>query len=310
MQRFSFSFRAMACENEVALFAPSEDVARRAADAAIDEVRRIEQKYSRYRDDSVVSAINNAPFEGSERAWTPVDQETAQLLEFADSCYLQSGGLFDPTSGVLRRVWNFQSNVPPTSAAISQVLHLVGWQYVERRADAVRLTRPTMELDFGGFGKEYAADRAAAVLLSHGIAHGFVNLGGDVVVTGPQSGGQPWSLGIRHPRREGEVVETVAITSGAVATSGDYERYIEVDGRRYSHILDPRNGQPVLGLQSVTVFASSCLIAGAVTTIAMLKGNDAGLLWLAGVLRETSLPVIRGKIRGLVVDAGGVVHRY
>ncbi len=310
MKRFSYSFRAMACDNEVVLFAPTEEVAQSAATAAIDEVRRIEQKYSRYRDDSIVSAINNAPFNGDERAWTSVDRETAQLLEFADSCYLQSGGLFDPTSGVLRRIWNFQDSRLPSAAAIDEVLAFVGWQYVERKSDAVRLIRPHMELDFGGFGKEYAADRAAAMLLSHGVAHGFVDLGGDVVVTGPQADGHPWSLGVRHPRFDGKLVETVSISSGAVATSGDYERYIEVDGRRYSHILDPRSGRPVLGLQSVTVFATTCLIAGAVTTIAMLKGNESGLAWLSGVLGDESGPLVRGAIRGLAVDAAGGLHRY
>ncbi len=137
-----------------------------------------------------------------------------------------------------------------------------------------------MEIDFGGFGKEYAADRAAATLLSHGVRHGFVDLAGDVVVTGPHPDGTPWSLGIRHPRVEGGVLATLPITSGAVATSGDYERFLIFEGRRYTHILNPKSGQPVQSFQSVTAFAPTCLVAGTLTTIAMLRGEKEGAAWL------------------------------
>ena len=142
------------------------------------------------------------------------------------------------------------------------------------------LPKPGMEIDFGGFGKEYAADRAAAVLMSYGLHHGFVNLGGDVVVTGPQANGEPWRLGIRHPRQANEVIAGLPISSGAVATSGDYERFLEFDGRRYSHILDPQTGRSVHGLQSVSVIAPTCLVAGSISTIAMLKGDVDGRNWL------------------------------
>jgi thiamine biosynthesis lipoprotein len=155
-----------------------------------------------------------------------------------------------------------------------------------------------MEIDFGGFGKEYAADRAAAVLLSYGLRHAFVNLGGDVVVTGPHANGEPWHLGIRHPRNDGEVIATLPIASGAIATSGDYERFLDFDGRRYSHILDPRTGESVQGFQSVTAFAPTCLVAGSVTTIAMLKGEREGLAWLKS-----------SDCKFLTVDATGQ-HRF
>jgi thiamine biosynthesis lipoprotein len=301
VQRFRFPFQAMACENTVELFADTIAQAELAANAAIDEVRRIEKKYSRYREDSVVTRINQASRDGSGAGWSEIDAETAQLLDFADSCFQQSGGLFDITSGVLRRVWDFKSGQLPSKEAIEALMPIVGWRHVKRKLNAIQLTRSGMEIDFGGFGKEYAADRAAAVLLTHGVRHGFVDLGGDVVVTGPKAGGAPWILGIRHPRQDGAVLETVEIASGAVATSGDYERFMEVDGVRYCHILDPRSGQPVMGLQSVSVFAPSCLVAGAITTIAMLKGDD-GLGWLAGVLS--------GDLRGLAVDRVGRVCRY
>ncbi len=302
MQRYHFDFRAMACDNVIELFAPTSAVADAAAEAAIAEVSRIEQKYSRYRDDSVLSKINNAKVEQGCGVWSHIDRETAQLLDFADSCYHQSDGMFDVTSGVLRRVWNFKGDTVPGEAQLATVLPLIGWQYVERQPDAMRFLRAGMEIDFGGFGKEYAVDRAAAVLLSHGVAHGFVDLGGDVVVTGPQAGGTPWSLGIRHPRAPDQLLDSLAITSGAVATSGDYERFIEVDGRRYSHILDPRTGHSVDGLQGVTVFAPTCMVAGAITTIAMLKGEVDGLAWLHGALQNG--------LAGIAVDGRGEIHRF
>lgn len=285
MQRYTYPFRAMACDNLIELYAASRDEAERAAHAAIAEVQRIEAKYSRYRDDSVVSQLNNAA--GINRV--EVDAETAQLLDFADACFRQSDGLFDITSGVLRRVWNFKADRPPTSAEIAPLLPLIGWERVERsstkESTSAYLPVAGMEIDFGGFGKEYAADRAAAVLLSYGVRHGFVNLGGDVVVTGPHAHGEPWLLGIRHPRDTRKLLATLPIVSGAVATSGDYERYLDFEGRRYSHILNPKTGESVAGLQSVTVLAPSCLVAGSISTIAMLRGGGhekhSGAAWLA-----------------------------
>lgn len=298
MQRYRTPFRAMACDNVIELDAVTEAGARQAAAAAVAEVQRIERKYSRYLADSVVSRINNTKVVEGRGVWSKIDPETAQLLDFADSCYQQSDGMFDITSGVLRRVWDFRATAPPTPTMIATVLPLIGWKQLERTADAVRFTIAGMEIDFGGFGKEYAADRAAAVLLAHGVANGFVDLGGDVVVIGPQADGSAWSLGIRHPRQPNALLETLNITSGAVATSGDYERFLVHNGARYSHILNPFTGQSVHGMQSVTAFAPTCMVAGALTTIAMLKGSG-GREWLKGM-----------GTRSLVIGADGAAYHY
>ena len=133
-----------------------------------------------------------------------------------------------------------------------------------------------MELDFGGVGKEFAADRAAEELLRCGIERGMVNLGGDVRVLGPRQDGSPWAVGIAHPRKKGLAITTVSVMRGAVATSGDYERYFEKNGERYCHILNPRTGYPVTGIQGVSVLAESCLVAGSFCTVAMLFGAVAG----------------------------------
>jgi thiamine biosynthesis lipoprotein len=288
-----FTFRAMAAENEVQIHAPDAASADAAARRAIAEVLRIEAKYSRYRDDSVVSRIN------AQAGGAPValDGETRALLAFADTCFRQSGGAFDATSGVLRRAWRFDALHVPTDAELAPLLALIGWDLVELGDDSVRLPVEGMQLDFGGFGKEYAVDRAAALLREMGVESALVNLAGDLAILGPHPGGAPWRVGIRHPRREGAMLASLPVASGAIATSGDYERFIEVEGVRHCHILDPRSGRAVRGFQSVTVHSVSCLVAGTATTIAMLKG-DAGLAWLDAL--ELSYLCVLGD--GKVVD--------
>lgn len=289
-----FAFHAMAAENEVQVHADSPAQAHAAASAAIAEVQRIEAKYSRYRADSVVSRVNAA----AGGAPVPIDAETAALLAFADAAWRNSGGLFDATSGVLRRAWNFREARVPTQADLAPLLARIGWSRVQRGEDTVRLPEPGMEIDFGGFGKEYAVDRAVAVLIAHGATSAMVNLAGDLAITGPQPEGVAWRVGVMHPRREKAVVATLPVSSGALATSGDYERFIEVDGARHCHVLDPRTGRSARGFQSVTALAPSCLVAGSATTIAMLKGAGEGLRWL----RELSIPHLCVLEDGTVVD--------
>jgi FAD:protein FMN transferase len=209
----------------------------------------------------------------------PIDDETRSLLAYADACWRQSDGLFDATSGVLRRAWNFDVARVPSEEELAPLLARVGWDRVEIDERGVRLASPGMELDFGGFGKEYAVDRAAFVLKEEGAESALVNLAGDLAMLAPQPGGLPWRVGIRHPRREG-LMAMLDIASGSIATSGDYERFIDVGGVRHSHILDPRTGRSAHGFQSVTVHAPSCLVGGSATTVAMLKGEREGLAWL------------------------------
>jgi thiamine biosynthesis lipoprotein len=291
-----FTFRAMAAQNEVQVHATDARAAEAGAAAAIAEVARIEAKYSRYRPDSVVSRINAAA--GAKPV--EVDGETSMLLDYADACWRESGGLFDPTSGVLRRAWRFDEPRVPSVRELRPLLAQIGWERLERDGRQVRLSRAGMQLDFGGFGKEYAADRAAAVLREAGLESALVNLAGDLVITAPAPGGEPWRVGVRHPRREGGIA-TLEVSSGAIATSGDYERFVEVGGIRHCHLLDPRTGLPAYGLQSVTALAGTCLVAGSATTIAMLKDESQALQWLAG-LGLRYLAVLRD---GSVADATG-----
>jgi thiamine biosynthesis lipoprotein len=275
MDSYGFEFRAMSSGCEVRLDAAagqSEATLAAAAQKAIDEVQRIELKYSRYRDDSIVSRINAAA--GSDAA-VDVDAETASLIDFAAGLHTWSDGLFDITSGVLRRAWDFRAARVPEPGRLAALLPLIGWSKVAWHARRIRLPHAGMELDFGGFGKEYAADRAVAVLAAAGQRHGFVNLGGDIRVLGARADGSAWRFGIRHPRQPDATIASVDMREGALASSGDYERYFELDGERYCHILDPRTGWPVRGWSSISVTAPACVAAGALSTIAMLMGEQA-----------------------------------
>jgi thiamine biosynthesis lipoprotein len=274
-----FDFIAMASPCSLQIDGQVERVMRQAAAQAIAEVQRIEEKFSRYREGSVISRINRAAGVSA----VEVDAETAGLLDFAHALWLQSDGLFDITSGVLRRAWDFKTARLPEPACLQEWLALVGWQQVERQGHEVQLMLPGMELDFGGFGKEYAADRAAAVLLGQGLSHALVNLGGDLHALGerglPELQGAPWQIEIQHPRPDAAMPSTslalLPLARGGLATSGDYERFFIHNGERYCHVLNPHTGWPVSHWQSVSVLAANTTSAGALSTIAMLKGADA-----------------------------------
>jgi thiamine biosynthesis lipoprotein len=286
-------FRAMGSPCELHLYGDSRTYCDALAARAIAEVRRLEQKYSRYRDDSVTSAINRS---AGDPSGVRVDDETAGLLDYAATAFASSDGLFDPTSGVLRRVWNFKSGRVPAKEEIDAVLPLVGWQRLSWHRPLLVLPQTGMELDFGGFVKEYAADRAAELCRARGARHGMVDLGGDLALIGPHPDGQPWIVGIRDPRAPQSAMASVRLAAGGIATSGDYERCMVVGGVRYTHVLDPRTGSPVTGLRSVSVVAERCLVAGTATTVAMLKGALDGARWLD----DLGLPNLRMDDAGLL----------
>lgn len=268
-----FRFRAMGSPCELQLEGGSRRKLESVARKALREIARLEVKYSRYREDSLASAINRSA--GDARG-VRVDEETAALLDFAATAHRESGGRFDPTSGVLRRIWDFRSNSLPDRRAIEATRALVGWSKIRWERPHVVLPIAGMELDFGGFVKEYAADRAAALCRDEGLTSGLVDLGGDLAAIGPHPDGSPWQVGIRNPRRPSQAIARVGLASGGIATSGDYERCMVVDGIRYPHLLDPRSGESFRGgPASVSVCAPLCLLAGAATTIAMLH-EEAG----------------------------------
>lgn len=272
----SFQFSAMGTDCVLHLYAPEHSEVEAIAQSAISEVSRIEQRYSRYCADSYLSRINRAAEHGET---IEVDEETAGLLNYAYACHRKSGGLFDITSGALRKAWDFSSESLPEQSAIDSLLPFVGLGKILWEAPRLTFPVPGMELDFGGIGKEYAADRAAAICVSLGIEHGLVDLGGDICVIGPHPDQAPWLINIRHPRKLDSFMASVKIERGSIASSGDYERFIEVEGMRYCHIINPLTGWPVRGLSSVSVLAEQCMVAGSISTMAMLKGIS-GIQWL------------------------------
>lgn len=267
-------FDAMASPCELLLDGVDGATAWRLLALAQAEALRTEHTYSRYRDDSVVAQL----LAGRGR-WQTVDDETAQLLDFAAQCHALSGGLFDITSGVLRRAWRFDGGTQvPTAEAVAALLPRVGWQRL--RWERPRLFLPEgMELDFGGIGKEYAVDRVLALLRAETATPVLVNFGGDLACSGPRADGQAWCVGIEQPDGAGPTATAAAVLqlrSGALATSGDARRFVLHEGRRLGHVLDPRSGWPVQGApRSVTVAAGRCVEAGLLATMALLQGEGA-----------------------------------
>lgn len=276
MESFCYPFRAMGTPCELQFFTTSFSRAESIAHLVINDVRRLEHRYSRYRSDSLLSTINQVAIAGKQ---ITVDQETASLLNYAETCYQQSDGLFDITAGILRQAWHFGDQTLPDPALIESLLRVVGWQHLDWQPPTLKFRIPGMELDFGGIVKEYAADRAATLCSTKGIHHGFVNLGGDIKIIGPQLDGSPWQIGVRHPNDCKQLLTTLSLSSGALASSGDYERCLTVNGVRYGHILNPKTGWPVSHLAAVSVVGEYCVVAGSASTIAMLKENQGGQ-WL------------------------------
>jgi len=268
---------------ELRIYAENFAIASRAADAACAEIRRLENKYSRYRNDSITTAINASA--GNQNGIS-VDDETAGLLDYAATVYQHSSGLFDITSGILRQVWDFQSGRLPAQQDVEALLPKIGWYRVRWEKPRICLPLVGMQLDFGGYVKEYAADSAAKLLREEGIENGIVDLGGDLAVVGPRPGGRHWAVGIRNPRAPATALLHTGLIQGGLASSGDYERFMLINGKRYSHILNPMTGWPVETLSGVSVIAEQCLVAGTATTVAMLKGEKDGLQWL----EELGLP--------------------
>jgi thiamine biosynthesis lipoprotein len=286
------AFASMGCPCSIQVGHPDPRLAAQAVDAAVAEVHRLDRKYSHYREDSLLAAWCASAGSGQ---WLELDAESAALLDLAALLHAQSDGRFDITTGALTRLWDRPHGGLPPAEEIEAARQRAGWHQLDWRRPQLRLRLPGLRLDLGGLVKEYAADRAAQACIERGIGAGVVELGGDVRVIGAHPDGSPWRVGIRHPRAPGALA-SIAIADGGLATSGDYERAVVVDGRRYGHIVDPRTGWPIESFASVSVRAPNCLAAGAAATLAMLLGPEAG----AGYLRELGLPY-------LSVDGAGAV---
>ena len=263
-------FEAMASPCELVLPQADRPRALELGERVAEEAWRVERKFSRYRNDSVIGWIHR-----NRGTVLSVDSETASLLDFAAHCYALTDGLFDVTSGVLRRVWKFDgSDRVPAEAEVAQLLPLVGFSKVKWERPFLTLPEG-MELDFGGFGKEYAVDRAFEILVHEGVAPFLINFGGDLRAEGRPPRGK-WYVGIERPDTEKQAAALLELERGALATSGDSYRFVLKNGVRYGHVLNPLTGWPVVGApRSVTVAGGSCTEAGLLATAALLQGVNA-----------------------------------
>jgi thiamine biosynthesis lipoprotein len=268
-------------------------------DAAFDWLSDFEARFSRFLPDSDLSAINAA----AGRDWVDVDKQCEVLLDLCQHCHFLTNGAFDATSLPLTLLWDWKRkhDVLPTAAEIAQAQAVIGWSRVQRAPGRLFLPEKGMMLDFGGVGKEFAVDYLKELGASLGVQNLLVDLGGDIAVSGDSPEGDGWYVRIEDPHDPATFFCGVRLRSGsAVATSGNYRRCFEFGGRIYGHILDCRTGWPVEnGTRSVTVIAPRCVLAGMLSTSAMVIGGSGaiatlertvgveGCLWHQGDLYET-----------------------
>ena len=266
------SFRAMGSDCEFQLCFGGGSDSQFIFKCLQDELERLESKYSRFRKDSLLSQINL----GKE---VNIDNETISLLEHAFNCFEQSEGLFDVTAGRLNSLWDFKKKKVPSQEEISYALSVTDFSKVSWNNGILSMPAG-MNVDFGGIVKEYAADTLAVLAKKFGVQYGLINLGGDIAIVGNKPDGIAWKVGITDPRGTETEIASIDIYSGGLATSGDYKRYFIYEGKRYSHILNPKTGFPCAGLRAVSVAANLCTVAGSIATIAMLKDEPEAVKWL------------------------------
>jgi len=292
-------FFALGCKCQLLFIAPDRTSAERFRDAAFDWLSAYEARYSRFLSDSVVSQINAQA--GVD--WVEIDSQGEHLLDLCEHCHFFTKGAFDPTSLPLTMLWDWKQkhDTLPAESDIARALSLVGWKRVQRAPGRVFLPEKGMMLDFGGVGKELAVDCLRQLAQRAGLERVLIDLGGDIAVLGDAPEGDGWYVGLEDPESPGSCFCGLRLKSGAaVATSGDYRRCFELNGRTFGHILDCRTGWPVAhGTHAATVIAANCVIAGLLSTTAVVLGGMQGIamlertagvegcLWHQGRLHET-----------------------
>lgn len=262
---------------ECVIYAEDPDMAAKAMDLAFAETARLELLLDRFNVQSEVAKINEA----AGREPVVVSSETLEIIERALWIGELSDGAFDITVAPLLELWGFGSGdiqIPPRDE-LNEVLSKVNFREVRLNRDnsTVFLPRAGMSIDLGGIAKGYIVDRAAERLIEQGITSAFVDAGGDIRVVGVKPGGTPWRIGVRNPRNRAALAARLDLKDQAIVTSGDYERYAMMEGRRYHHILDPQTGYPAGSLISVTVVANDAFTADALSTAVFVMGPDKGM---------------------------------
>ena len=266
-----------------------------AIDAVMQEMHRIDRTMSPHKADSELSRINR----DAGSAPVPVSAEMARLLARANDFSQLSGGAFDITYAAVGHLYDYRNRVKPDEATLAQARAAVGYRnlVLDMRARTVRFARTGMRIDLGGFAKGHAVDNAASILRHRGIRHAIVSAGGDSRVIGDRRG-RPWTIGVRDPRRAGEMAAVLPLEDTSISTSGDYERYFDADGVRFHHVIDPSTGRSPASVHSVTILAEDGL-----TTEALSKS-----VFVLGVEKGMRLIEAQRGVDAVVVDASGTLH--
>jgi thiamine biosynthesis lipoprotein len=263
---------------ELSVVGNREDWALARIEAGVKEIQRIERLLTTFSDDSETNLINR----NAGIAPVKVSQEVFELIERSNRLSQVTQGAFDITYGSIdKRLWNFDPSMTslPDAKTARKMVRLINYKNIilDRARTSVMLKEKGMRIGFGGIGKGYAAEKAKAVMRAMDVQAGVVNASGDLCAWGYQPGGKPWTIGIVDPDAPGTVIGLLDITDMAVATSGNYEKYALIDGKRYSHTINPRTGLPVTGIKSVTVVCPYAEIADAMATPVMVMGVEAGM---------------------------------
>lgn len=263
---------------EITVVAGDEGWARAKIAMAIEEIRRIERLLTTFNEQSQTNRINQQAGIGPVK----VDIEVFELIKRSLKISGVTDGAFDITFGsVDKRLWNFDRTMTrlPDPETAKAMVQLINYRHVilDENEGTVMLKEKGMRIGFGGIGKGYAADRAKALLVKEGVQSGIVNASGDLITWGLQADQQPWTIGIAHPDDARRAFSWLNISDRAIATSGNYEKYVMIDGKKYSHTINPKTGMPVTGIKSVTIISPYAEIADAMATPVMVMGVKAGL---------------------------------
>ncbi|WP_183574927.1 FAD:protein FMN transferase [Mucilaginibacter sp. X5P1] len=263
---------------ELSVVSDNEIWGQQCIDVAIAEISRIEKLLTTFSDDSQTNAINR----NAGIAAVTVDREVFDLIKRSIKISELTQGAFDITYGSIdKRLWNFDQTMTslPDKATAKKMVRLINFRNIvlDEEACTIFLSEKGMRIGFGGIGKGYAAERAKHVMKLNGVESGVVNASGDLNTWGLQPNGKPWTVGIANPDSSSEIFSYINITDMAVATSGNYEKFIMVDGKKYSHTINPRTGLPVTGIKAVTIITTNAEIADAMATPVMIMEINAGL---------------------------------
>ena len=263
---------------EISIVADDESWAHTCIEEAVEEIRRIEKLLTTFDESSQTNLINrNAGIEPVK-----VDKEMFDLIQRSKKISAITQGSFDITYGSIdKKLWNFDQSMTslPDPVTAKKLVRLINYENVllDEKEGTVFLKEKGMRIGFGGIGKGYAAEMSKRLLQNKGVESGVVNAAGDLTAWGFQANGKPWTIGIAHPEATQHAFSSLDITNTSVATSGNYEKFILINGKKYSHTIDPKTGLPVTGIKSVTIISPNAEIADAMATPVMVMGIKVGL---------------------------------